>query len=291
MQAVRGAVRRRFVPLALNPFLQYAPPGHFYSPIPDASARSQAFDASITSVAGVNLRVDQQVALLAEFARFMPEMPFRDQASDGLRFGFANSYFSYSDGTVLYGMLRQYRPRRIIEVGSGYSSAVMLDTADRFGLDLTCTFIEPYPKNRLLGLLTQADRAKHRIITDGVQDVPLDTFDALQANDILFIDSSHVGKLGSDVLHLLTHVLPRLKPGVLIHVHDIFWPFDYPNEWVREGRAWNEAYLLRAFLQFNDAFAIRLFTSYLHVHHRDALERYVPVVLHGHGGSMYIQRC
>jgi hypothetical protein len=122
-----------------------------------------------------------------------------------------------------------------------------------------------------------------------VQDVGLERFRALQANDLLFIDSSHVGKVGSDVVHLLTRVLPLLQPGVLIHIHDLFWPFEYPEDWLMAGRAWNEAYVVQAFLQFNAAFEIVWFTSYLEHCHTETLHRQLPLTARDQGGSLYLR--
>ena len=187
-------------------------------------------------------------------------------------------------------MLCHFKPQRIIEVGSGFSSAVMLDTNDLFfSKQIALTFIEPHPE-RLFSLLNDEDKKRHRIITEMVQNVPLETFDTLEANDILFIDSSHVAKVGSDVVHLLTNVLPRLNKGVIIHFHDIFWPFEYPEEWIREGRAWNEAYVLKAFLQFNAAFRILFFNSYLAIHHKEVLAQNFPLMLKNSGGSLWIEK-
>src|SRR6185295_14291779 len=118
--------------------------------------------------------------------------------------------------------------------------------------------IEPYP-DLVKRLLRPDDFDRVQFIRSLVQDVPLKIFDVLEANDILFIDSSHVCKVGSDVYHELFRILPRLRPGVIIHFHDIFWPFEYPEDWLREGRAWNELYLMRAFLQHNEAYEILLF--------------------------------
>ena len=187
-------------------------------------------------------------------------------------------------------MLRHFRPRRVIEVGSGFSSALMLDTNDLFfSSGISFTFIEPHAQ-RLTSLMRPEDNVRQRVVTSMVQDVPETLFDSLEANDILFVDSSHVVKVGSDVVHLLTHVLPRLNKGVLVHFHDVFWPFEYPEEWFADGRAWNENYVLKAFLQFNDSFEILLFSSYLATHHRRDLETHIPLALRNPGGSLWIRR-
>ena len=120
------------------------------------------------------------------------------------------------------------------------------------------TFIEPFP-DRLRRILRSGDE-RHTLLTMPVQDVPLRHFTGLETNDILFIDSSHVVKIGSDVNWLLTNVLPALNRGVIVHIHDIFWPFGYPDAWLVEGRAWNEVYVVQAFLQFNSAFDVLWFS-------------------------------
>lgn len=291
---LRDAVRRRYDRYGDNPFLDFAPPGHFYSPLPDLVLvhrhRATLFDRQVTSIPGIDPEAESQLALLDEFSSYYDELPFRDEPGPGLRYYFQNPWFSYGDAIVLYSMLRHRRPRRVIEVGSGFSSAVMLDTNDRFlAREIAFTLVEPYPE-RLLSLLSDEDRQRCEIIVEDVQAVPLERFAALKANDILFVDSSHVAKIGSDVVHLLTNILPALTKGVVVHFHDTFWPFEYPEEWIREGKAWNENYVLKAFLQFNAKFKILFFNSYLAIHHRDAVQRTLPLFLKNTGGSLWLEK-
>ena len=242
------------------------------------------------SIPGIENHVEDQLALVGKFSEYYDKLPFKDEKSSGLRYYFQNSYFCYGDAIILYSMLRHRRPQRIIEVGSGFSSAVMLDTNDLFfSKRMILTFVEPYPE-RLFSLLSDEDKKQHEIIIDTVQDVPLERFATLDANDILFIDSSHVAKIGSDVVHLLTNVLPRLRKGVIVHFHDVFWPFEYPEEWIRGGRAWNEDYILKAFLQFNAKFKILFFNSYLAIHHKEVVEQNLPSFLKNTGGSLWIEK-
>ena len=155
----------------------------------------------------------------------------------------------------------------------------MLDAYDRFfDGQGRFTFIDPHPE-RLLGLLTTADKTRCQVLKQRVQEVSPAEFRALGENDILFVDSSHVSKLGSDVNYLFFDVLPVLNPGVLVHFHDIFWPFEYPAAWIEEGRAWNEAYLVRAFLQHNREYEVLLFPSYLERHEPDLLRTFLPLTL------------
>ena len=115
-------------------------------------------------------------------------------------------------------------------------------------------------------------------------------FATLEENDILFIDSTHVAKIGSDVNYLFFEVLPRLRAGVYVHVHDIFHPFEYPRAWIYEGRAWTEAYMLRAFLTFNTAFEIVLFNTFLERFHRERFAHKMPLCLRNEGGSIWLRR-
>jgi predicted O-methyltransferase YrrM len=289
-----NALRRRYDQYGSNPFLGFAPPGHFSSPLPDIQLvdrrKATLFDKSITCIPGIETNVDDQLGLLDEFSRYYAEMPFKNEKSSALRYYFRNTYFCHGDAIILYSMLRRFRPRRIIEVGCGFSSAVILDTNDLFfSRRIALTFVEPHPE-RLFSFLSDEDIKQHEVLVDAVQDVQLERFSDLEVNDILFIDSSHVAKVGSDVVHLLTNVLPRLNKGVIVHFHDVFWPFEYPEEWIRGGRAWNESYVLKAFLQFNAKFKILFFNSYLATHHRAAVEQKLPLFVKNTGGSLWLEK-
>lgn len=167
---------------------------------------------------------------------------------------------------------------------------MLLDAADRYLAGrLECTLIDPYPE-RLLSLLAPADLARVSLLRQPVQDVPLRSFADLTAGDVLFIDSSHVTRVGGDVNHLIFTILPQLASGVYIHVHDVPYPFEYPRAWAQEGRAWNEAYLVRAFLQYNEAFQIALWGSYLFQKHADHLIKCVPACATGCGPSLWLRR-
>jgi predicted O-methyltransferase YrrM len=264
-------------------FLSSYPPGHFYSPVPDLpetrKKANEIFDRSVKYLPEVQINEAGQLKLLGQFAEYYDSMPFSDHANDGCRYYLDNPYFSYGDGIVLHSILRNFKPRKVIEIGSGFSSAEMLDLNDRFfDGKIEFTFIEPYPQ-RLLSLLSKGDLSHCRIIAKPLQAVEMSLFATLEANDFLFIDSSHVGKINSDVLQILFNILPLLKPGVIIHFHDILWPFEYPQNWVEEGRAWNEAYFLRAFLQYNSAFEIVFFNSFMALQHRKEIEDWIPKVL------------
>ena len=265
-------------------FLSFAPPGHFYSPIPDysdiASDSFIRFDASLKQIPGLDLNEAYQLKLVERFSKFKSEIPWPAEGKHhNLRYHFDNIYFSYGDTLSLYGMMREFEPKRVIEVGSGYSSAVMLDTDQHFFNSSTdFTFIDPHPE-RIKTLTRKEDLSRITLIEQPIQKVSESEFLELEQNDILFIDSSHISKAGSDCNHLIHRVLPMLTSGVIIHFHDIFWPFDYPKKWLKSGRAWNEAYLLLAFLQYNSAFEFLFFNSWLEHHHRYLLRRKLPLML------------
>lgn len=273
----------------------FVPPGHFYSPLPSLEEfeadRPRIYAPSRrATVPGIDLDDDGHRGLLEAFAELYRAMPFREDAGDDHRYHLGNGVFGHGDGIFLYAMLRHRGSRRVIEVGSGYSTAVMLDTSELFmdgALDLT--LVEPYP-DRLQSLLRPGDDRRITLIEGRVQDVPVDTYLALDRGDILFVDSTHVAKVGSDVNHLVFEVLPVLRPGVLVHIHDIGYPFEYPATWIREGRAWNEAYLMRAFLQFNAEFEVVFFAQYAQRFHAEFLETHMPLALRTPAGSLWIRR-
>ena len=273
----------------------FVPPGHFYSPIPawadiERDAARLFPEPPPRTLPGIDLREAEQLALLERLVPFYAEMPFTPEGDPGLRYRFDNAAFSFADAIFLYLMLRHCRPRRVVEVGSGHSSCVTLDTSERFlGGAVETVFIEPYP-DLLRSLLQPGDEARITLLPHPLQDVAQDVFAALEANDILFIDSTHVAKIGSDVQHLFNEILPALRPGVVVHFHDVFYPFEYPRAWLREGRAWNEAYLLRAFLQHNDAFRIELWNHFLLRFHPDFFARWMPLCLRNPGASLWLRR-
>jgi len=277
-----------------RPALRFVPPGHYYSPFPalDEVRRDEArlFGDPPRELPGITLNEAGQLALLDQLRTYYAELPFPERKTSERRGFLDNPFYPYADAITLYAMIRHLRPRRIIEVGSGHSSCFILDTNELFFQDgISCTFIEPHAE-RLLALTRPDDHGRLEIVRKRVQDVARARFEDLGQNDILFIDSSHVSKIGSDVNYLVAEVFPALRRGVYLHIHDIFYPFEYPREWVYEGRAWTEAYLLRAFLAFNPAFDIVLFNSFLQRFHRDRLARDFPLCLRSEGGSIWLVR-
>lgn len=274
---------------------RYVPPGHYYSPIPKVEQVLQDWprigpDSGKRSFEGIDLREADQFALLHRLARNYGNLPFRPEKQPGLRYFYENGAFSYADAILLALLLQETQPRRLIEIGSGHSSCLTLDTTERFLPGrVQLTFIEPYPE-LLNELLRPGDADRVTVIQSRVQDVSLDTFEALEPNDILFIDSTHVARAGSDVNHLFHEVLPRLRPGVLVHLHDIFYPFEYPLRWLEQGRAWNEAYLLRAYLEENPRWQIVLWNELMIRFHPEFFAQSMPLCLKNEGGGFWMRR-
>jgi predicted O-methyltransferase YrrM len=251
-------------------------PGHYYSPISSAEDVDRALSWP-AEVPGVDLRAEAQTSLMRELDLSPPAGP-RWSARE------SNNMYGRADSTIYAAILRKFRPRAVIEVGSGYSTAVLLDSAaaDEFEPEVTC--IEPYPK-RLESVLIPADDVK--LLRQPVQEVPISYFRSLHEGDILFIDSTHVVKAGSDVCWLFLRVLPLLESGVIVHIHDVFWPFTYPEAWLQEGRDWNESYLLNALLIDTSRWEIVLFSSWLWQNRADL----VPLNLRDDKpGSIWIRR-
>ena len=267
------------------------PPGHFYSPIPDLDEVRRHEDAIFPSadepMTGIDLRERSQLALLRDLGAPCDEQLWADQPRPGLRYGFDNPNFQRGEALVLLGLMCLRRPRRVIEIGSGWSSCALLDVNERFlEGQAHCTFVEPYPE--LLHELVHGEQLDIRAVR--AQDIGLDIFDELGEDDMLIVDSTHVAKAGSDVNRIVFEVLPRLAPGVLVHVHDVYHGFEYPRAWVYEGRAWNEAYVLRAFLMFNSAWEIVFFNSFMAARHAEAFASNLPRAAESPGSSLWLRR-
>lgn len=226
-------------------------PIHYYEPLPDFSSITVEQVHRRRSYSAIDFRWHDQSALLSELTKY------RDELSD-TGFDFKNDFFNGFDAAVYYCLIRHLKPQRIIEIGGGYSTRLANKALARNQKGkLTC--IEPYPEDRLLKPQLNIDVVRKR-----VEEIDLSFFSCLEANDILFIDSSHTVKFGSDVCYEFLEILPSLNPGVWIHVHDIFFPHDYPADWLLNRRlALNEQYLLEAFLAFNKTFSPQLANYWL----------------------------
>jgi hypothetical protein len=264
-------------------------PVHFYQPIPDTQSLPETLWDRPSELVGINMNPSVQLDLLrTRFPKFRDEyeqFPTTPVEEPG-HFYLNNHLFDGMDALVAYCMVRHFQPQLIIEVGSGFSSLLLGQAATKENNGgLIC--IEPFPQE----FLKHGFRGLHSLIEKKVQDIDLDFFSQLGPGDVLFIDSSHTVKIGGDVNYLFLEVLPRLKPGVIVHVHDIFFPFDYRRDWVKEElRFWTEQYLLQAFLAFNSEFEVLIANSYLNYCYGKDLKATFPSLPALGGGSFWMRR-
>ena len=262
---------------------------HYYDPLPDFRTVTTA----ATEARRVSPAIDFNLAGQQALVRRLSASYGAEVVAAAETFDFQNEYFAGLDAAMYYALVRDLKPRRVIEIGSGYSTRIadLALSRNRAGGDageLVC--IEPFPQPRLLDA-----KLTMTLIEKPVQEVPLDLFESLAANDILFIDSSHAVKFGGDVCREFLEILPRLQPGVWVHVHDIFFPVDYPARWLVDQRlAFTEQYLLEAFLAFNQRFAVRAANHWLRQDHAEVVAGLCPPSLQppgDHGtGSFWMQR-
>lgn len=264
--------------------------GSLFSPIPNQADIEEGLRR-----AGVARDVDEngehQITYLEQLACLAPRIQFPKTKLPAVNYWYGNGSYGALDAAFLAAVFDRYRPARVIEVGSGHSSACMLDLhAGSVTPDHTeFTFIDPdfSRLNKLIGAKPMPWVTKLEM---RVQDVPFSLFEALQPGDVLFVDSSHVGKIGSDVLFILFEVLPRLQAGVLVHFHDVFANWEYPREWFAAGRYWNEQYLLRAFLMNNAAWKIEARTAWLFEKDNAFFREYLPASIETGGGALWIRK-
>lgn len=251
-------------------------PKHFYTPVADYAwlRRNRAVWDRPAEMVGVDWDLDRQIAWLEERVRpFLPEAPSLD-AMLALERSHVGPGFEPIDGLVLHGVIRSLRPRRVIEIGSGVSTAVMSDALARnereSGSPAMITAIDPYP----LSAVQAMERVE--VVKNAVQHEPLSRFDDLQRDDLLFIDSSHAVKVGSDVVRLLLEIIPRLRAGVVIHVHDINLPYLYPRTALADYFGWQETALIYGLLVGNRQLEVLACLSALHYDRQGELRRLLP---------------
>ena len=258
-----------------------------YSPIPELPAPTSPFGTRRSDLPGLALHIDEQLELLASTLRphlgeFTPPLA---RADAGGGFYLENGYYGRGDAEVLYAMVRAYKPRRLLELGAGYSTLVSALACSRNadeGHPGELVAIDPAPRRALA--VKGLTRHEHAAATD----VPLARFTALEAGDILFVDTTHTVKLGGDVNYLILDVLPRLQPGVIVHFHDIYLPYEYPRRLLGGGTFLSEQYLLRAFLAFNPGYRVLLALHALARDHPARLAEILPGVAQArHGPSAF----
>lgn len=282
-------LRKGFLPL----------PVHFYSPVPDINElkKRRIWDKK-NSMSGIVFNAQKQLKLLKKLGQKYGkecEWPL-DPTGNTADFYLDNNGFSYGCAAGLYSMIRQFKPKNIVEIGSGHSSKVISQAIQanlKDGQKTCYTLIDPYP-----GDYVRKKAIKyHKLIKQKVELVKAQWFNQLGANDILFIDSSHIAKIGNDVNFLYLDVLPRLKPGVIIHIHDISLPYEYSQVYStkEENRQfWTEQYLLQAFLINNKDYEILLALNFIMTDHfkdfQKVFPHYQPAIHQAISGSFWIQR-
>jgi predicted O-methyltransferase YrrM len=258
---------------------------HFYQPLPSRRALEQ-HRQDLRATADVDAQEAFVVSLLDEY---------RDEIASGLGafgYGQGRTQMPRVDADVLYAMVRRQRPRRVIEIGSGSSTAVIAAALHRNALDgapSSFTSIDPYAQPLLTG--RPHDDVQFAHLGQPVQDVALDRWRELEAGDVLFVDSSHVFKPGSDVEYEFLSVYPALQRGVLVHLHDIFFPGDYPLEWtVGRSQWWNEQHVLAAVLENSDRFEVVAGLAAINAAHPGVFDSVVPGVRRAYRpGSIWLR--
>ena len=256
---------------------------HYYQPVPDTRTLKDDLWVVPAEMPGIDFRDHEQLTLLSRFkekyGREYGAFP-RTATSSASDYYVNNGRYESVDGEILYGMVRELKPKLMLEFGAGFSTlaaaqAFRLNLAEDPGYVYEFVSVDPEPDAVIHKTVPEITRLEKGL----AQETPPSRFMELRANDILFIDSSHVLKIGSDVHYLFLHILPRLNPGVIVHIHDIFLPAEYPKDWIMGHlRFYNEQYLLQAFLTYNSAFEILWAGAYMHLKHpaqlRDAIKSY-----------------
>ncbi|QWV95063.1 class I SAM-dependent methyltransferase [Geomonas oryzisoli] len=288
----RGGIER--LPLTRRILLQvgvFPISRHYYEPQFDHRAMRRPLDAE-RPLPGIDWNEAEQIELLGRFHYADELLQFPERPRDGrIEFHYDNAMFPPGDAEILYSMVRHFRPGSVIEIGSGNSTlmvvnALQKNAEEEQGYRCRHICIEPYEMPWL-------EQTGVTVLRERVESVDRELFATLQAGDILFIDSSHMIRPQGDVLAIYLEILPLLRPGVLVHIHDIFSPQDYPREWVvDEVKFWNEQYLLEAFLTMNREFRVVAGLSYLKLNHYDLLCACCPVFARQGGGpgSMWLRR-
>lgn len=265
----------------------------YYSPIPNLRALPQSAWSHASALGGVSLDLQAQMAFLeVTLAPFLGEFnPPRAPTGDPQEFFLCNGTYEAVDAHTLYAMIRFLRPRRVIELGSGRSTQLIVRARGRNareGAPSSHSVVDPFPTDLVRTLAESSIELAEMSATD----VPLARFSELSAGDVLFVDTTHTVKLGGEVNYVVLEALPALAPGVVVHFHDVFLPWAYPRSWLADSRLfWAEQYLLQAFLAFNSSFEVLLAAQALWRTHPDRLARAIPALGSGVSpGAFWLRR-
>jgi len=268
---------------------------HYYEPLPEFSKITHEQVLQRRSSNCIDWHLDAQIDLIKELSVYSTEIQevANEQASVS-RFDFFNDFYFELDAAIYYALLRKVKPSNVIEIGCGYSTQIAAKAIaknQQEGKRGKIICIEPYPEPQL----TEAN-LEIQLISERVETIDLKVFEQLGVDDILFIDSTHTVKFGSDVCREILDILPIISSGVWIHFHDIFFPYDYPPKWlIEQRRAWNEQYMLEAFLAYNHKFEVVLANHWLSVDYPQDVARLWSGVLdwkepYHHCGSLWLRK-
>jgi hypothetical protein len=263
-------------------------PVHYYQPIPDLSKIDWKKISQPQKLVGINLNDKKSLKLMKLFSEYQNEYNTFPNSKTKTKheFFFNNLAFDNVDALNYYNIIRHFKPKTIIEIGSGQSTKIAAKACLKNKTSKLIS-IEPYPQP----ILKKGFPGLSKLIEKKVEDVDIKLFKSLKKNDILFIDSSHVLTTGGDVAYEFLQILPQLNKGVIIHIHDIFIPFDYPIPWIKdEKRFWTEQYLVQALLTHSRAFQVLLANNYLCYKYKNHLREIYPNIPHISGGSLWIQK-
>lgn len=252
---------------------------HYYDPLPKFSEITQEQVLKKRVSRAIDWHLNEQVEWTKRLSKYSTEIQqIKEGEINNIKFNFFNNFYSELDAAVYYALIREIKPTKIIEIGCGYSTqiaalAIARNQQEEKTGEIIC--IEPYPEPQLIEA-----NLKIQLLVERVENIDLNIFQQLSDGDILFIDSTHTVKFGSDVCREILEILPALASGVWIHFHDIFFPYDYPPQWLIEKRlAWNEQYMLEAFLAYNPGFEVILANHWLSVDYPQEVAQIWPGVL------------
>jgi hypothetical protein len=265
---------------------------HYYSPIPDLDALPEDVWTRRSEMPGVRFDLPGSLEFIRDqLGEYVAEYkPPREPTGDPRDFFLDNGLYESVDAELLYAMVRRFQPQRVTELGSGMSTLVIADARERNGRADPAGHVvyDPFMRDDLAPAIRRI--AEPRLVS--ATDIPIDEFKALEAGDLLFVDTTHTVKVGGEVNRIVLDVLPVLAPGVLVHVHDIYLPFEYPREFAEERNFfWAEQYLLQAFLAFNDEFeVIAGANALLRLYPGETAEVFPSVTPGIHPGAFWLRR-
>jgi hypothetical protein len=265
---------------------------HYYQPMINPGRDLRKSLRLDRNLPGINFNLNEQLDLLSKLNYNQELIQFPMNKPENLGYYYNNNSYMSGDSEYLYSIIRHLKPNNIIEIGSGYST-LMANSAILKNKELDKNYkcehicIEPYEQDWL-------NMLEIKLIRERVEDVDVALFKKLQNNDILFIDSSHIIRPQGDVLFEYLELLPILNPGVVVHIHDIFSPKDYLDNWIiNDHLFWNEQYLLEAFLSFNNDFKIIGALNFLSKKHKDKFSKMAPIFanqMNREPGAFWIQK-